>query len=268
MLRRAALAAVAAALLALSGPAAAQQATVTGSYDPSAWGLGTAVGVLQAGTASVVVQPSGQASATFTDARSPALNGEFLAYVDATGIRVVRWATGEQVARVDGPLSKPALNWPDLAYVRAGTGQRLELTDLTTGHTRLIAKAAPTVDLGRPALRSGFIAWHVAAGRNSQIRLAPVAGYRYGRSKLIAASVTGLQVNPSISSGHILWVEQAASVSYLRLRRITGGPVRTLARLRGPSHILWTTALGGRTAYVTRWNPTAGKAEIITRRWR
>ena len=200
MLRRAALAAVATALLAVAGPAAAQQATVTGSYDPSAWGLGTAVGVLQAGTASVVVQPSGQASATFTDARSPALNGEFLAYVDTTGIRVVRWATGEQVARVDGPLSKPALNWPDLAYVRAGTGQRLELTDLTTGHTRLIAKAAPTVNLGRPALRSGFIAWHVAAGRKSQIRLAPVDGYRYGRSKLIAASVTGLQVNPSISA--------------------------------------------------------------------
>ena len=44
--------------------------------------------------------------------------------------------------------------------------------------------------------------------------------------------------------------------------------MRTLARLRGPSRILWTTALGGRTAYVTRWNPTAGKAAILTRRWR
>jgi len=215
-----------------------------------------------------VVQPSGRPSATFPDARSPALDGEFLAYVDPAGIRVVRWSTGEQVARVDGPLTKPALDWPDLAYVRTGTGQTLELIDLTTGHKRLITRAAPTVDLGRPALRGGVIAWHVAAGRKSQIRLAPIAGYRYGRSKLIASSVTGLQVNPSLSSDHILWVEQAASVSYLRLRRITGGPVRTLAALRGPRRILWTTALGGRTAYVTRWNPTAGRAEIITRRWR
>ena len=262
------MAAAVAAALATAGPAAAQQTTLTGSYDPSAWGLGTAVGVLRAGAPSVVVRPPHRPSVTFPDARSPALDGPLLAYVDATGIRVVRWATGEQVARVDGALSKPALDWPDLAYVRSGAGLRLQLTDLITGRTRLIAKAAPTVDLGRPALRRGVIAWHVAAGRRSQIRLAAVAGYRYGRSKLIAASVSGLQVNPSLASGHILWVEQAASVSYLHLRRITGGPVRTLARLRGPSRILWTTALGSRTAYVTRWNPTAGRARILTRRWR
>ncbi len=267
MLRRAAtLALVAAALVA--GPAAAQQADVQGAYDPSAWGLSTAVGVLDAGTSSVVVQASGQPAATFPDARSPALDSDLLAYVDAAGVRVVRWRTGEEVARVPGPLTKPALDWPNLAYVRTGSGQTLELVDLTTGKRRLIARAAPSVDLGRPALREGFIAWHVAAGRRSQLRLAPIAGYRYGRSKLIASSVTGLQVNPSIASGHILWVEQAASASYLRLRRIAGGPVRTLARLRGPSRILWTTALGGRNAYVTRWNPAAGRADVITRRWR
>ena len=267
MLRRAAvLAALAAALAA--APAAAQQATTQGVYDPSAWGASTAVGVLDAGTSSVVVQASGAPVATYPDARSPALDGDLLAYVDATGIRVVRWRTGEEVARVDGPLTKPALDWPYLAYVRTGTGQALELRDLTTGRTRLVARAAPAVDLGRPALRQGFIAWHVAAGRSSQLRLAPLKGFRYGRSKLIASSVTGLQINPSIASGHILWVEQAASSSYLHLRRIAGGRTRTLASLRGPSRILWTTALGGRTAYVTRWNPAAGKAEVISRRWR
>ena len=267
MLRGGLIAGLAAAAIA-AAPAAAQQATVTGVYDPSAWGASSAVGVLDAGTASVVVRASGASVAAFPDARSPALDGELLAYVDPTGIRVVRWRTGEEVARVDGPLTKPALDWPYLAYVRTGTGQALELRDLATGSTRLIARAAPTVDLGRPALREGFIAWHVAAGRRSQLRLAPVKGYRYGRSKLIASSVTGLQVNPSIGSGQILWVEQKASSSYLHLRRIAGGRTRTLASLRGPSRILWTTALGGRTAYVTRWNPAAGKAEVISRRWR
>lgn len=267
MLRRAA--ALGALALALAAaPVMAQQGTTQGVYDPSAWGVSTAVGVLDAGTSSVVVQASGAPVATFPDARSPALDGDLLAYADSAGIRVVRWRTGEQVARVDGPVGKPALDWPYLAYVRAGTGQALELLDLATSRTRLVVRTAPSVDLGRPALREGFIAWHVAAGRRSQLRLAPVKGYRYGRSKLIASSVTGLQVNPSIASGHILWVEQRASSSYLHLRRIAGGRIRTLASLRGPSRILWTTALGGRTAYVTRWNPTAGTAQVISRRWR
>ena len=80
--------------------------------------------------------------------------------------------------------------------------------------------------------------------------------------------MTGLQVNPSLAYGHILWVEQAGSISALRLRRIGGGRVTTLNTLRGPNRILWTTALGLRTAYATRWNPVNGRAEIISRRWR
>ena len=44
--------------------------------------------------------------------------------------------------------------------------------------------------------------------------------------------------------------------------------MRTLTTLRGPNRILWTTALGPRTAYATRWNPVSGRGEIISRRWR
>ena len=44
--------------------------------------------------------------------------------------------------------------------------------------------------------------------------------------------------------------------------------MRTLNTLRGPNRILWTTALGLRTAYATRWNPVNGRAEIVARRWR
>ena len=63
-------------------------------------------------------------------------------------------------------------------------------------------------------------------------------------------------------------MEQAASISALRLRRIAGGPVRTLNTLRGPNRILWTTALGLRTAYATRWNPVNGRSQVISRTWR
>ena len=92
--------------------------------------------------------------------------------------------------------------------------------------------------------------------------------YRLRGYRVLATSVTGLQINPSIAAGRILWVEQAGSVSYLHIRRLRGGGVRTLASLRGPSRILWTTALASRTAYATRWNPVTGRGELISRRWR
>ena len=85
---------------------------------------------------------------------------------------------------------------------------------------------------------------------------------------MVSASRSGLVVNPALSSGRILWVEQFGQTSYLRLRRVRGGRVRTLATLRGPSSILWTTALGPHTAFVTRWNPTTGRARVIHRLWR
>ena len=59
----------------------------------------------------------------------------------------------------------------------------------------------------------------------------PVRG---GRSRVISSSRSGLVVNPALSSGRVLWVEQFGQTSYLRLRRVRGGPVRTLATLLGP----------------------------------
>ena len=75
-------------------------------------------------------------------------------------------------------------------------------------------------------------------------------------------------MNPSLARGRILWVEQQGAISYLRLRPIARSGVRTLATLRGPSEILWTTALGDTSAYATRWNPTAGRARVVRRSWR
>lgn len=262
------LAAAALALAAAAGPAAAQQAGPSGSFDPAAWGGTVAVGVGGASGPAVVVRPGAGPPVRIADARSPALDGERLAHVDSAGIRVVAWRSRLEITRLDGALSKPALDWPRLAYVRAtrAGGQALELVHLVTGTRREVARVARGVDLGRPALRGGLIAWHVAAGRHSEIRVTSAA--RLGRGRVVATSVTGLQINPSLAGRNILWVEQAASTSYLRLRAIAGGRVRTLATLPGPRYILWTTALGGRTAYATRWNPIRARGSVIARRWR
>ena len=267
LIRRAAVA-TALALAAASAPAAAQQAGVSGSFDPAASGAIVAVAVADANGPAVVVRPGSGPPVRFADARSPAVDGERLAYADSGGIRVVGWRSGLEITRLDGDLSKPALDWPRLAYVRPtrGGGQSLELVHLVTGTRRVVARVGSGVDLGRPALRRGLIAWHVAAGRHSEIRI--TSAVRLGRGRVVAASVTGLQINPSLSGRNILWVEQAASTSYLRLRAIAGGRVRTLATLQGSRHILWTSALGGRTAYATRWNPTRARGTVIARRWR
>jgi cytochrome c biogenesis protein CcdA len=264
--------AVALAVLAgaLAATPALAQAGASGTYDPAAWDGVVATTVSAAGsTPAVVVRPRGAPPVRFEGGHSPALDGDLLAYADDAGIRVVNWRTGQELLRLPGApgeLTKPAIDWPLVAYVRvAPRSQRLELFNAGNGRTRRYARTLGTSDLGRPALRNGVIAWHVAAGRHSEIRVARVArrGYR-----VLATSITGLQINPSIAAGRILWVEQAGSFSYLHIRRLRGGTVRTLASLRGPSRILWTTALASRTAYATRWNPITGRGELIARRWR
>ena len=107
------------------------------------------------------------------------------------GIRVVRWTTGEQIARLDGPYDAPALDWPLLAFrVQDPDGAEFASRSPTSppASAARIAGARPDADLGRPALRGGLIAWHVATGRRSQVRLRPVAAgpQRSKRDRLLA----------------------------------------------------------------------------------
>jgi hypothetical protein len=263
---------VAVAVLVGASPALSQAPppAVRGGFDPAAWGDVVAEARIDplAGP-SVQVRPPGAPPIGFAGGRSPSLQGDLLAYADPAGIRVVRWTTGEQIARLDGPYDAPAIEWPLVAFrVQDPSGAEfLEVADLTTGERRGIAGARPNADLGRPALRGGLIAWHLSTGRRSQIRLRPLAA-GLQRSKVIASSRSSLVVNPSLARGRILWVEQIGAISHLRLRRVSRGGVRTLATLRGPSEILWTTALGDTQAYATRWNPTSGRARVVRRSWR
>ena len=257
---------VALAAVVAATPAVAQAPSAQGRFDPAVSGQVLAATEIGPSGSTVVVRAPGRPDVRVPGSRSPALDFDLLAYTDAEGINVIRWTTGEQIARVPGAVDQAAIDWPRVAYVRrAGSGERLELLNVVTGHRVTLARAGPLVDIGRPALRGGFVAWHRASGQRSEVRVRSV---RRGRSIVVSASRSGLVVNPALASGRILWVEQFGETSYLRLRRVRRGAVRTLATLRGPSSILWTTALGPQMAFASRWNPITGRARLIHRSWR
>ena len=91
--------------------------------------------------------------------------GEFLAYVDDQGIRVVRWHDGG--ARSPASAATALAPRPQLAQTSPSCGgthdsRRLVVRNLVSGDTRLPATVPLSVDLGRPTLRAGRLAWHGA----------------------------------------------------------------------------------------------------------
>ena len=99
----------------------------------------------------VVVRPAGGGAITYPNATEPSLSGPFLAYRDAAGIRVVRWADGTEVRRIASPnVSKPALDWPRLAFVRrASPYDRLYVRNLTSSQGDALCDR-PAADGSRP----------------------------------------------------------------------------------------------------------------------
>ena len=122
LLRANAVALVVCGILLAVAPAAGGATLVQqGAYDPSFSG-GSLAFATQAGD--VVVRPGdGSPDEIFPGVSEPSLDGQYLAVRDAAGISVVDWTTGDEVARVDNPnASRPALDWPLVAFVRPGRG--------------------------------------------------------------------------------------------------------------------------------------------------
>jgi len=265
--RRGVLRANAVALLAcaalLTAPAAGAELIPLGpgsQFDPSAIGPAFAYTQRDLGVSSVVVLPSAGGALQYPEAESPSLDGELLAYQDAAGIRIVRWATGEEVARVDGATSKPALDWPWLAYRREVRDRTLlELKDLTTGKVRRLGSVPGGADLGRPSIAAGRVAWHVAGSRGSRILLYEIAN---GDKQVVMATTIALLSNPSLSSTRILWIKQRQGISSAYVRKLRRTRIRLLARVSSQRTFYWTTDLYGLTAYVTRWTVAGGVARI------
>jgi hypothetical protein len=256
---------VVAALLVGASPAVAAPA---GELDPSLSGPALAYTQIAGEETLVVVRAAGAETVpNYPGGRSPSIDGPLLAYADPDGIRVVEWRTGAEVSRLSGPLDKPALSWPRIAYVRTTAGAKeLVLADISTGKSRVIVRARPSDDLGRPALRAGRIAWHLTLPRDSRLLLWNVA--LRGKPRLVAQSRTAVHVNPSLTKGHILWVEQRAETSKLQLLRIRAekNEPRTIATYSGRNRLFWTTALSAGRAYVTAWRLGSGASRLVSRK--
>jgi hypothetical protein len=233
-------------------------------FDPSGAGTGLAYTQRNGATSRVIVRPAGGGAAVDVGSgESPSLYGSMLAYQDAQGIRVVRWRTGDELARRTGPLSKPALQWPWIVYRRKNgpDGYTLYLRNLEDGRTRRLASTREA-EIGRPSIAGDRIAWHVSGEHATRIVLYRIST---GRRAWLLRSEIALFSNPALSSSHVLWTRDLPSGSTLFVRALRGGPARRVASVRRPrsSYWFWTTDLRGRTAFFTRWNMRTGVARIF-----
>jgi hypothetical protein len=209
----------------------------------------------------VVVRVSAAETYSFSGARTPSLDGGLVAYGDAAGVRVVEWASGSERARLPGNVSRPALDWPWLAYRvdNADGTSEIRLRNLQGNETRSLTKFGSRVDLGRPALAAGRVAWQVVSERASRIVLYTIAT----RARIsVAKSRVALVAHPALTSSRILWVEHRSGVSRIKRRRIASTRAYTLVGLSSRSASMWTTALGGGSVYYTRWAVATGAAKL------
>lgn len=256
--------ALAVVLLAVAPAAGAAVTSLGRGFDPAADGKTLALARMSSGTISVVVSPPGDPEDTFSPANAPALSGNYLAYADDEGIKVVDLRTDQIERELDGAFSQPALDWPHLAYVRADAGyDRLILSDLTDAlnpTSGRIASVRAASDLGRPSLRGGQLAWHRIGRHGSAVFVQDVTT---DKRRAITKTERWQESNPSLTTKRIVWVEQRPQGSYLRMRWLGSSRTRTLMRVKGRKTFLWTTALAGRTAYVTKWTPSTRKAVVL-----
>ena len=160
----------------------------------------------------------------------------------------------------DANASHPALDWPNLAYVvRGSDGRRLIVRNLVNGQTKRPTQVPLSVDLGRPSLRQGRLAWHRVSRRQSRIVVMTLST---GARRTIARTEIGKLTNPSLNQGAVIWVDARSGVTYLRKASLTSKKRRILARIRGRSASYWTTSLAGNRAYMTRWTIASGAASV------
>jgi hypothetical protein len=252
-------------LLAVAPAAGAAVTSLGRGFDPAAYGKTLARARMDAGTIKVLVAPPApDPTDTVSPANAPALDGNYLAYEDDQGIKVIDWRNDTLVRELDGPYSHPALDYPLLAYIRHdGARKRLVLaTDISKPNPddRIIASARAAADLGRPALRGGRLAWHRIARGGSVINVLNLAT---NDRRVIKRTSVWMEANPSVTSRRIVWVEHRPQGSYLRMMWFGSKHPKTLMHVSGRKTLLWTTALTGRTAYVTRWTPSTRKAVVL-----
>lgn len=252
---------VACAALLTAPTAGAEPVALGPGLDPSTSGGVLARAEFVSGVPRVLIEPPSEPDVVIPGGSSPSLDGDLVAYVDAEGIRVVNWRTGDQVAQVTGAVSKPALDWPLLAYRRLDPDyERLIVADLDAGTERTAVSVLPAEELGRPSLQGAYVAWHQAGSWGSRISVRNLSTWK---RTTFARSDISLLAHPSVTAWRVVWIEQRSGRAHVRMRRFGQAKVHTLWSLRRRSQAFWSTALQGRSAVVTRWYPSTGAASLF-----
>jgi hypothetical protein len=248
----------------LSAPAAGAATKVGRGFDPAAQGTVLARARMESSGLTVLVQPQGQNAVDYPGAASPAVDGDRLAYADGEGIKIVEWRTRQPVAQIDGSVTKPALDWPLLVFVRtSGDYKRLVLADLRNPAAPTLTRIASVKlrnDLGRPSLDGGRLAWHVVTRGHSKVVVASLAT---GRRRVVRRSEVAVEENPSLTPWRIAWVEQRAGSASVLVRRFGRHGTKKVYQVHRRDRRLLTTAITGRTVYVTRWAPRSGDSTLV-----
>ena len=251
-------------LLAVAPAAGASVTSLGRGFDPAADGKTLARARMDSGTLKVlVVPPAPDPTDTVSPANAPALDGNYLAYEDDQGIKVIDWRNDIPVSELDGPYSHPALDYPLLAYIRDdGAHERLVLADISQPNpderSSPPCAAQPTSAARRFAADGSPGTELSAAARRSTCSILAT-----NERHAIKRTNVWMEANPSVTSRRIVWVEHRPQGSYLRMKWFGSKQTKTLMHVSGRKTLLWTTALTGRTAYVTRWTPSTRKAVVL-----
>jgi cytochrome c biogenesis protein CcdA len=256
-----AVALVACAALLAAPTAGAAPVSLGDGLDPSISKGVLARSELVSGVSRVLIEPPGEPAVVIPNASSPSLDGDLVAYVGGGRIRIVNWRTGGQVTQVVGAISKPALDWPLLAYRRLDADyERLIVADLNAGTERIAVRVPHEGELGRPSLRGGYVAWHQAGSWGSRVVLLDLSTWR---RSTIARSKISLLAHPAVTVWRIVWIEQRSARGYVRMRRLGQTRVQTLWSLRSRRQGFWSTALENRSAVVTHWYLSTGASSLF-----
>src|SRR5919204_1390657 len=222
----------------------------------------------------------------------PAVGGALVAWNVGSTVTVAARDTLVPVAELDVPgVDSLAVSdaWLVERVERARTGTQILVQALTnTSKTVVVASAKQPGRLGRPSVSGNLVLFHRATARASWITAYDIAN---GSRRRLRSSQDAQLLNPSLLGGRLLYVRAWRCGQELRIGPINGGREHVLYRLpplagqdrghdrghtsqgaRTPcpyppkptTRILWTTALGGGSAYVTVLRPVRGGGTVPT----
>jgi hypothetical protein len=182
------------------------------------------------------------------------VGGPYIAVIDAESIVLLDRATLAEVSRVGAAgADAVAVSGEWLAYRRREGGrdvlEAVGISDpLSPGPAQRIAAAASPNQVGRPSIDGDTVAWATAQSDVSRIWKRDLDGRK---NKVVAGARFALLSNPAIDGRRLIYVRSTGGRDQLVMTRVGkhggGHPIHTF---HGPGYV-WSTALEGRTAYVT-----------------